>query len=123
MGDLRKIGDGNADADRAMDYWDCIPADCMRNTDGAADSLPPGITFMFGVVYWIMCAITVVSAWGPAALILGVLFGFAGPSAMAPMIYLISADWGNLALFLVLTALMMAGGAGSMKAYEVSQVT
>ena len=86
MGDLRKIGDGNADADRAMDYWDCIPADCMRNTDGAADSLPPGITFMFGVVYWIMCAITVVSAWGPAALILGVLFGFAGPSAMAPMI-------------------------------------
>jgi hypothetical protein len=88
-----------------------------------ADIALMGITFMFGVVCWIMCAITVVSAWGPAALIIGILFAFAGPCAMAPLIYFISADWGNLALFLVLTALMMAGGAGGMKAYEASQVT
>jgi hypothetical protein len=77
---------------------------------------------LFGILFWIMCAITVVSAWGPAALIMGFFFAFAGPFVMAPIVYLISADWGNLALFLVLTALMIGGGAGGAKAYEASRV-
>jgi hypothetical protein len=89
----------------------------VRRLDGIALMT---ISVLFGVVFWIMCALTVVGAWGPAALMIGVLFAFMGPFLMAPVVYLISADWGNLALFLVLTALMMAGGAGGIKAYEAT---
>jgi hypothetical protein len=78
---------------------------------------------MLGVTVWLIAADTVISGWtGTAGFrIIGVLVGIIVPLPMAPLIYLIHGDWGNVGFFLALYALIFAGWAGGVKASDAAK--
>jgi hypothetical protein len=57
---------------------------------------------------WIISAISVFAAWGAAALIVGILFFGVGPFLLAPVVYLVHADWENLGAYFIFMALLWA---------------
>jgi hypothetical protein len=71
---------------------------CLRSGAGAA---LVAISYGFGAVLWIICAVSVYAAWGGVVLFIGVMFFGIGPCLMAPVVYLIHADWGNFVAFFV----------------------
>jgi hypothetical protein len=80
---------------------------------------------MLGVTVWLLAADTVISGWTGTAgpLIIGVLVGIIAPLPVAPLIYLMHGDWGNLGFFLGLYALTYAGWVGGVKASETRQAS
>jgi hypothetical protein len=74
------------------------------------------ISYVFGAVLWIICAISVYAAWGGAVLIVGILFFGVGPFLIAPVLYFVHADWGNLAAFFILIALVWIARLGGLHA-------
>jgi hypothetical protein len=75
---------------------------------------------MLAVTVWLIAADTVISSWTGTAipLIIGVLVGIIAPLPLAPLIYLMHGDWGNVGFFLALYALTYAGWAGGVKASQ-----
>jgi hypothetical protein len=71
---------------------------------------------------WILAADTVISSWAGAGTaipwIIGILVGIIAPLPMAPLIYLLHGDWGNVVFSLALYALTYAGWAGGVKASD-----
>jgi hypothetical protein len=85
----------------------------LRRFAGAALVM---ISHAFGIVLWIICAISVYAAWGAAALIVGILFFGVGPFLLAPVVYLVHADWENLGAYVIFMALLWAARIGGMRA-------
>lgn len=79
---------------------------------------------MLGATVWLLAADTVISSWTGAGTaipwIIGILVGIIAPLPMAPLIYLLHGDWGNVGFFLALYALTYAGWAGGVKASVTS---
>jgi hypothetical protein len=116
-----------------MDCWDHVLVNRIWITNSSADNLPPATSVCwhglnkYNLNVW-RCILDYVrdnSCWrmGSRGFNDRSAFRLYGAVSDGPVVYSISADWGDLALFFVLTALMMAGGAGGVKAYEASQVT
>ncbi len=73
---------------------------------------------LLGATVWLLAADTVISSWTGTAMpwIIGVWVGIVAPLPLAPLIYLLHGDWGNVGFFLALYALTGAGWAGGVKA-------
>lgn len=75
---------------------------------------------MLAVTVWLLAADTVITSWTGTTipLIIGVLVGIIAPLPMAPLIYLMHGDLGNMEFFLALYVLTYAGWVGGVKASQ-----
>ena len=89
----------------------------LRKFAGMALMITAG---MLGVTVWVLAADTVISGWTGTTIpvIIGILVGIIAPLPLAPLIYLLHGDWGNVGFFLGLYALTYAGWAGGVKASQ-----
>ncbi len=89
----------------------------LRKFAGMALMITAG---MLGVTVWVLAADTVISGWTGTTIpvIIGILVGIVAPLPLAPLIYLLHGDWGNVGFFLGLYALTYAGWAAGVKASQ-----